>query len=219
LILFRYFTLHGTEEQQAHTWLKSLGALDMLFLATVLVWCTLWDAHAVPGGAARILLWFVPLTSTVMFQMIAHRINRSILRRRWTTADLLKQTWWGTANPTITLLIIATGFYGILERRSLSIFWLLAAGAVALTGTIRLRSAQGMNARRVKSGTLYVRATHLAKKVGVKIARICVVPTGRGNLTNAFGSSRTIALTDNLGEYLHGPQLDYVIGRVGARKE
>jgi Zn-dependent protease with chaperone function len=35
---------------------------------------------------------------------------------------------------------------------------------------------------------------------------------GRGHLTNAFGLWRGIALTDNFGEYLSAPQLDYVIG-------
>jgi Zn-dependent protease with chaperone function len=39
-----------------------------------------------------------------------------------------------------------------------------------------------------------------------------VVPPGRGHLTNAFGLWRGIALTDNFGEYLSGPQLDFVIG-------
>lgn len=56
-----------------------------------------------------------------------------------------------------------------------------------------------------------MRAMHLAKKMGIKVDRVCVVPPGRGHLTNAFASSRTVALTDNFGEYLYGPELDYVI--------
>jgi Zn-dependent protease with chaperone function len=64
----------------------------------------------------------------------------------------------------------------------------------------------------VKSGTLYNHAVRLAKKVGVELDRVYVVPPGRGHLTNAFGLWRGIALTDNFGEYLSGPQLDYVIG-------
>ena len=42
--------------------------------------------------------------------------------------------------------------------------------------------------------------------------RVYVVPPGRGHLTNGFGLWRGIALTDNFGEYLSGPQLDFVIG-------
>jgi Zn-dependent protease with chaperone function len=210
-MLFRYFTLRGTDEQRIHIWLKFLGAMHVLFLSTLVVWCTLWDVHAALG-APWIFFWLVPVTNTILFQAIARVTNRAILQRRWTTADLLRQTWWGTVHPTVTLLMIATAFDGIVERRLFSVLWLVAAGGVALVGTMRLRSAQGMKPRKVKSGTLYVRATYLAKQLGVKIERICVVPPGRGNLTNAFNSSRTIALTDNFGEYLHGPQLDYVIG-------
>lgn len=77
---------------------------------------------------------------------------------------------------------------------------------------MQLQTAQGMKLRRVKSGTLYNRAFRLAKKVGVHLDRVYVVPPGRGHLTNAFGSWRGIALTDNFGEYLSGPQLDFVIG-------
>ena len=81
-----------------------------------------------------------------------------------------------------------------------------------MVGTIRLRIAQGMKLRSVKSGTLYGRAMHLARNAGAKLKRVYVVPPGRGDLTNAFGSSESIAMTDNFGEYLHGPQLDFVIG-------
>jgi Zn-dependent protease with chaperone function len=109
-------------------------------------------------------------------------------------------------------LLIACGFFGLFERRLFAVLWLVAAGIVALAGTILLRSAQGIKLRRVKSGTLNNRAMFLAKKVGVKLKRVYVVPSGRGGLTNAFGSSQSVAMTDNFGEYLHGPQLDFVIG-------
>jgi STE24 endopeptidase len=76
---------------------------------------------------------------------------------------------------------------------------------------VRLRSAQGMKLRRVKSGTLFTRVMHLSKRVGTKIERVYVVPSGRGDLTNAFGSSEMVAFTDNFGEYLRGTELDSVI--------
>jgi Zn-dependent protease with chaperone function len=109
-------------------------------------------------------------------------------------------------------LLIASGFYGLFERVLPAVLWFLAAGMVAMVGTIRLRIAQGMKLRSVKSGTLYGRAMHLARNAGAKLKRVYVVPPGRGDLTNAFGSSESIAMTDNFGEYLHGPQLDFVIG-------
>jgi Zn-dependent protease with chaperone function len=108
--------------------------------------------------------------------------------------------------------VVAAGFHEILGGQWVGTFWLVAAGIVAVVGPMRLHSAQGIRLRRVKSGTLYNRAFRLARKVGVDLKRVYVVPPGRGHMTNAFGLWRGIALTDNFGEYLSGPQLDFVIG-------
>jgi Zn-dependent protease with chaperone function len=106
----------------------------------------------------------------------------------------------------------AAAFHAILEGLWVGMFWLVGAGIAAVVGPIQLHSAQGIKLRRVKSGTLYNHAVRLAKKVGVDLDRVYVVSPGKGHLTNAFGLWRGIALTDNFGEYLSGPQLDFVIG-------
>jgi Zn-dependent protease with chaperone function len=69
-----------------------------------------------------------------------------------------------------------------------------------------------MKLQEVKSGAAYKRAFVLAKDMGTRLKRVYIVPAGRGHLTNAFGLSRSIALTDNYGRFLHGAQLDFVIG-------
>jgi Zn-dependent protease with chaperone function len=108
--------------------------------------------------------------------------------------------------------MLAAGFHLIFEGRWMGTCWILVAGVVSVIGPMRLQEAQGIKLRRVKSGTLYNHAFRLARKVGVDLERVYVVPPGRGHLTNAFGLWRGIALTDNFGEYLSGPQLDFVIG-------
>lgn len=52
----------------------------------------------------------------------------------------------------------------------------------------------------------------MAKEMGVTLKRVYVVPAGRGHLTNAFGLSQSIAVTDNYGKFLSRAQLDFVIG-------
>jgi STE24 endopeptidase len=68
-----------------------------------------------------------------------------------------------------------------------------------------------MKLRRVKSGTLLNRVMHLSRRFGIRVERVYVVPSGRGDLTNAFASPRSVALTDNFGEYLRETELDSVI--------
>ena len=40
---------------------------------------------------------------------------------------------------------------------------------------------------------------------------LLLVPAGKGHLTNAYGMSNAIALTDNLGKYLTKAQLEFVV--------
>ena len=47
--------------------------------------------------------------------------------------------------------------------------------------------------------------------MGVTIRRVYIVPAGKGLLTNAYGLSNAIALTDSLGQYLTKTQIDYVM--------
>ena len=51
----------------------------------------------------------------------------------------------------------------------------------------------------------------MARNMGTVIQKVYIVPAGKGHLTNAFGASNAIGLTDNLGKYLTKEQVDYVI--------
>ena len=51
----------------------------------------------------------------------------------------------------------------------------------------------------------------MAHQMGVTVGRVYIVPAGKGHLTNAYGMSNAIGLTDNLGKYLTKAQVDYVI--------
>jgi Zn-dependent protease with chaperone function len=81
-----------------------------------------------------------------------------------------------------------------------------------MVGTLRFRLAEGIKLQRVKSGELYKRAFVIAKDMGTPLKRVYVVPAGRGHLTNAYGLSESIAVTDNYGKFLNRAELDFVIG-------
>jgi STE24 endopeptidase len=68
-----------------------------------------------------------------------------------------------------------------------------------------------MKFNRLKSGELRNRALKMAKHMGVTIGRVYIVPAGKGHLTNAYGLSNAIGLTDSLGQYLTKTQMDYVM--------
>lgn len=208
-------------------WIAYRRWLHIVQLAAVAAWWALWDFQTVSALISRlalrlnwidpalvkpILFWAIPIVGTAVVQLICYSLDRTFLRRRWTVIDVLRLACWRTACPTVTLLFVATGFEAIYERRLVGILWLVIAAIVAMLGMLRLRSAEGMKLQEVKGGELYKRAFVLAKMTKTPLKRVCVVPAGRGHLTNAYGGSHTIAVTDNYGKFLTSAQLDFVIG-------
>ena len=207
LTSIRGLSLTGTNERRVNVWLRYRRLNQVLLLIVSVAWCALSEASNLHPPVFCVGL----LTSVFLVHAIARQIDRSILERRWTSSEILRQAWWATVHPSATLLLLATGFNTTFERKPSAFFWFILAAVTAVVGPACLRLAQGFKKRKVKSGTLYVRSLHLAKRMGVKIRWIYVVPSGRGDLTNAFASWHSISLTDNYGEFLHGPQLDCVI--------
>jgi Zn-dependent protease with chaperone function len=210
-MFFRYISLRDGGPDRTTAWLRHRRSNHVVLLITLAAWCALWEFPLV-GALPPFVFWVLPILSTTVLEGVSRCGDRAILKRTWTATDILRLACWSTVAPPITLLMVAAGFHAILEGLWAGSLWLVGAGIAAIVGPLQLRSAQGIKLRRVKSGTLYNRAFRLARKVGIKLDRVYVVPPGRGHLTNAFGLWRGIALTDNFGEYLSGPQLDFVIG-------
>jgi Zn-dependent protease with chaperone function len=206
-VSIRGLSLTGTDEQRINSWFHYRRANQILLLFVSVAWCAVSEA----ANVHPLVFWVALLASAFLVHAIEGLIDRSVLERRWTGSDVLRQALWGTVHPTATLLLLATGFNSAFGRKPSAFSWFILAAVTAVVGLACLRFAQGFKKRKVKSGTLYVRTLHLAKKMGVRIQRIYVVPSGRGSLTNAFASWRSVAVTDNYGEFLHGPQLDSVI--------
>lgn len=200
--------LSGDERNRSKLWIRHCHANYVLCVVVVSLWCGIWEF---PISKPPFVLWLAPAVSMAAARATRLAISKKVLGTRWTASDSLRIVFWATISPTVSLLMTASGIHEISARNLWGIFWFPVAGITALIGTVRLRSAQGMKLHRVKSGTLFNRVMHLSKRVGTKIERVYVVPSGRGDLTNAFASRRSVGLTDNFGEYLRGTELDSVI--------
>jgi len=223
---FRRIAVRGHEEAQKIVWAAYRKFGRLILVMTVACWWVIWDwrgrsdlistvhqrwpAFETPFSWA--LLFWVPLTVGLgIFLFQCYTVDKAILRLKWTVADTLRQAWWRVVSFVIPLLMVAAGFDSILEGRVRGVVWLFAAGVVAKIGTGFLRRAEGMKFNALKSGELRNRALSLANRMAVTLSRVYVVPAGKGHLTNAYGMSNAIALTDNLGKYLTKAQIDYVI--------
>jgi Zn-dependent protease with chaperone function len=197
-------------------------------VAMIAAWWAVWDlgnaSQAVRAWATsselsvEFLVPFLflapPLAAVALVRLISYSLNRTFLDDRWRVGDLIRLALWSTAAPAGAQLFAAAGFEGLYQKRwAGSAGWLITATAALAVGTLCLRRAEGLKMRKVKSGEMYKRAMVLAKHLGIPLREVSVVPVGRGNLTNAWGSTgRTVAITENYTKFLSGAQLDFVIG-------
>jgi Zn-dependent protease with chaperone function len=155
----------------------------------------------------------LPLSMSVLIaRLITYRSSAYVFGRQWTARDILRLASWRTGSSTLALLFVATALEDIYSKKLIGFAWMFGAGVAALIGKVQLNAAEGLTPRPVKSGELYKRSLVMSKRMGVALRRVCVVPFGRGKLTNAYGGWAQIAVTDDYGHWLHGSQLDFVIG-------
>jgi Zn-dependent protease with chaperone function len=219
--------MQADHSERASSWIAYRRWIQISLLAAVAAWWAVWDSH--PGAAfiSRLtlrlvwldptlfknsLFWGPPILGVSLVQLACYSLDRVFLRRRWTSIDLLRLTMWRTLSPTVAVLFLAKGFNSFYGRRVVGIAWLVIAAVVTMLGMFGLRSAEGMKPQEVKGGKLYKRAFALARLSKTPLKRVYVVPAGRGHLTNAYGASQRIAVTDNYGKFLTSAQLDFVIG-------
>jgi Zn-dependent protease with chaperone function len=227
-LLFWWHALRARDGDRRTVWAGYRGFGRFILAVTVAGWWMEWDfrgrselplilARNWPGtlgtsSAEILLIWVAPLVSLAIFLFACYAIDRRLLKQKWSLFEITRRTWWRLASFVIPLQMVAAGFAAIFEGKISGTAWLLSAGVVSRIGAGFLRGAEGIKLNRLKSGELRNRAFKMANQMGVTLGRVYMVPAGKGHLTNAYGTSNAIGLTDSLGKYLTKAQVDYVIG-------
>ncbi len=214
----RHLARRCAANQQPAKWLGYTRWVSLLMIFAVPVWWSLFlifsksstDLRFTTTLPAWVLL--VPLSMSILIaRLITYRSDAYVFGRQWTASDILRLAVWRTISSTFALLAVAIGIEEIYSRNLVGFAWVFGAGTAGLIGKVQLRAAEGLILRPVKSGELYKRSLVMSKRMGVRLKRVCVVPFGRGRLTNAYGGWAQIAVTDDYGHWLHGSQLDFVV--------
>ena len=209
---FRWAALRADEAKQRVIWASFRSFGRFILTAIVAVWWVLWDlAGKSRSSVESWRFWLPPVVSLGLFLLLCSEVDKTVLRLKWTAADSVRQAWWRLVSFVIPLLMLAAGFELILDREIRGIAWLLAAGLVSKIGTGFLRRAEGLKFNTLKSGEYRNRALRVARGMEATLRKVFVVPAGKGHLTNAYGMSNAIALTDSLGQHLNDRQMDFVV--------
>jgi Zn-dependent protease with chaperone function len=226
-VVFWWSAFRARDAERRTVWVGYREFSRFILAATIAGWWMEWDfrgrSELAPivlrvwrgtlgtSSAEVLLFWVAPIASLAVFLFFCLAIDRSLLKQRWSPSETVRRTWWRLASFVIPLQMVAAGFTAIFDGKISGTAWLLSAGVVSKIGTGFLRRAEGMKFNLLKSGELRNRAFKMASQMGVTIARVYMVPAGKGHLTNAYGMSNAIGLTDNLGKYLTKAQVDSVI--------
>jgi Zn-dependent protease with chaperone function len=199
----------------------------LILVSTVTIWWSLWNVtlqselssdagkylenwFALP--LAEFLLFFIPpMVGLGLFLILSYGIDGFVLGQKWTLIDVSRLAWWRLLSFVVPLLFVSMGTDDLLRGKLQGCVWVALSGIVAVLGMIFLRRAEGFRKREVKGSETRNRAKAIARRMGVKLERVYVVPAGRGHLTNAFAGGGSIFLTDNLGEGLDKREIDSVI--------
>jgi Zn-dependent protease with chaperone function len=198
-------------------WVKAAAWLNFATLIVVPGWWSYADwvvryRHISPVVPFWVLLICPTCVSVYVARIISYSSDAIAFGRKWTAHDIHRLAFWRTLSSTLPLLLFALGVDGFRERNTVAVLWLFVAGLIALLALARLHWVEGVRFRAVKSGDFYKRAFVLAKRMGVPLRSVAVVPFGRGHLTNAYSRSDEIAITDDYGHWLSGSRLDFVVG-------
>jgi Zn-dependent protease with chaperone function len=224
---FGWTALRADQPQQRLIWAAYRKFGRLILAGTVAVWWVIWDlagrsslvsifVRTWPGSSEissgqSWRFWLPPTVALGIFLLLSSQVDKTVPRLKWTAADSLRQALWKLVSFVIPLLMVAAGFEFILDKKLGGIIWLLVAGVTSKIGTGFLRRAEGMKFNTLKSGEYRNRALRVARGMGATLSKVFIVPAGKGHLTNAYGMSNAIAVTDNLGQYLNDRQIEFVI--------
>ena len=222
---YRHKAFQKSGEDRTAIWFAYRGLGRFILLTTLALWWALWDLHG--GWLGRLRMWpssfsplsdhqhllfsIPPIASFFLLQVLNFSTDKTVSCLHWSHMAIARQAWWSVVQNVISMLMIAAGFEAIYAGHYIGILWLFGAAVTHRVGLIFQRLAEGMRFNRLKSGELRNRSFAMARKMGINLDSVCMVPAGKGHLTNAFGASNMIALTDALPKYLNERQVDSVI--------
>jgi hypothetical protein len=137
---FRWAALQASDKEQKIVWAVYRGLGRFILAATVAGWWVIWDLHGRselpsivfrnwPGtletsSAENVVFWLAPTGSLAIFLILCYTTDRTLLKQRWSTSELMWRAWWRIVSFVIPLLMVAVGFETIFDGKPWAIAWL-----------------------------------------------------------------------------------------------
>ncbi len=154
-----------------------------------------------------------PALVSVGIASLAHAVAARIRGSSQTLREAVLQSVWKQAaliGPLMLLLLAFPAF--LLHQGRVGVVLCVAALTLRIALASRLLTTSGLAPHSVTSGELRDRVFELAKKAGVRLRQLYVIPMARLRTANAFAvQGGTVMLSDYLLEHLTRREVDAVV--------
>lgn len=167
-------------------------------------------AHPV---AYQAISWVPPAIVWLLCYRISHPVQQKLRGLRWTKRELTLQALYSVLAGLFPFAMFLTGLR-VIPTGGLrnAMYWWVAAFLLRVVAAQALLKITGMQPQALSSGDLRDRAFGLAERLGVKLQQIYLIPSGKGQVANAFArTGNTISFTDFLLKRMSHREVDFVM--------
>jgi Zn-dependent protease with chaperone function len=170
----------------------------------------IWDYAITP----TIVEWFPPAVIWVLSFALSHPVQERLRGLTWTRGELAIQGIYSFCASLLPLALFFTGLSTIAKSGlQTGVLWMLAAFAVAVIASRARQKFLGMQPQALTTGDLRDHAFAMARKLGVKLQQVYIIPSGKGQMANAFArKGNVISFTDFLLQRMTRREVNYVLG-------
>jgi Zn-dependent protease with chaperone function len=167
-------------------------------------------AHPV---AYQAISWVPPAIVWLLCYRISHPVQQKLRGLRWTKRELTLQALYSVLAGLFPFAMFLTGLRVIPTGGfRTAMYWWVAAFLLRVVAAQALLKVTGMQPQALSSGDLRDRAFGLAERLGIKLQQIYLIPSGKGQVANAFArTGNTISFTDFLLQRMSQREVDFVM--------
>jgi Zn-dependent protease with chaperone function len=164
-------------------------------------------------GTYEVVSWLPPSIVWVLCLHLSHPVQQKLRGLQWTRRELSLQSLYSVLIGLFPFALFLTGLrvMGTGTIRA-GLYWFVAAVLLRVFAAKGLLRITGMQPQALTSGTLRDHAFEMAEKLGVKLQQVFLIPSGKGQMANAFArTGNTISFTDFLLQRMSAREVDYVM--------
>ena len=160
----------------------------------------------------QLLGWLPPTFTWLACFRMSHTVQQKLRGLHWTKRELTLQGLYSALSGLLPFALFLTGLSLIGTNPSSAAMWFVAAFVVRIIAAQALVKTLGMQPHALTSGDLRDRAFAMAQRIGVNLQQVYLIPSGNGQMANAFASSgNQISFTDFLLQRMSQREVDFVM--------